>query len=85
MTLQAMHEGVLAHGMAGFDAARAKTELGMPADWQPVAMWAMGYPGALDSLAEPLRARELDPRTRRPLSQSVFGGEAKAPHAAFAK
>jgi nitroreductase len=84
MSLQALQEGVAVHGMAGFDAARAKTELLMPADWQPVAMWAMGYPGGLSSLPEPLRTRELEPRTRRPLSQTVFAGEANRAHPATA-
>jgi nitroreductase len=84
MSLQALHEGVAVHGMAGFDAARAKTELKMPAEWQPVAMWALGYPGTLDSLPEQLRSRELAPRTRRPLSQTVFASEANQPHSIFA-
>jgi nitroreductase len=84
MTIQAMQEGVLVHGMAGFDAARSQTELAMPGDWRAIAMWAMGYPGSIDQLPEPLRARELEPRTRRPLSQTVFGGETGKPHPLFA-
>ena len=83
MTIQAMQEGVLVHGMAGFDAPRAQTELAMPGDWRAIAMWAMGYPGLLDSLPEPLRARELEPRTRRPLSQTFFGGETGKGHSMF--
>jgi nitroreductase len=84
MILQAMHEGVLMHGMAGFDPVRAKSELAMAPDWQPVAMWAMGYPGTLDILPEPLRERELAPRTRRPSSQTIFASNAAEPHPLFA-
>ena len=83
MTIQAMQEGVLVHGMAGFDVARAQTELAMPGDWRAIAMWAMGYPGSIDALAEPLRERELEPRARRPLSQTVFGGETGKAHPVF--
>jgi nitroreductase len=85
MTLQAMHEGILVHGMAGFDAGRAKAEMHMPPDWEAVAMWAMGYPGTLEGLPEPLRSRELEPRVRRPLSATVFAGEAGQAHPAFAR
>jgi nitroreductase len=83
MAIQAMQEGVLVHGMAGFDAARAQTELAMPGDWRAIAMWAMGYPGSLDALPEQLRARELEPRARRPLSQTIFGGRTGETHPLF--
>jgi nitroreductase len=83
MTIQAMQEGVLVHGMAGFDAARAQTELAMPGDWRAIAMWAMGYPGSLDALPEQLRARELEPRARRPLSQTIFASRTGETHPLF--
>jgi nitroreductase len=83
ISIQAMQEGVLVHGMAGFDAVRAKTELAMPADWHAIAMWAMGYPGSLHSLALPLQQRELEPRVRRPLSETIFAADPKTPHPAF--
>jgi nitroreductase len=83
MTMQAMQEGVLMHGMAGFDAPRAQVELRMPGDWRAIAMWAMGYPGQIDILPEPLRSRELEPRTRRPLAETVFGAQAGQTHPMF--
>jgi len=85
MTLQALQEGISVHGMAGFDTARAQVELRMPGDWRAVAMWAMGYPGSQESLVEPLRSRELEPRTRRPLSETVFAGETGKAHSVFAR
>jgi hypothetical protein len=59
--------------MLGFDHDRARSELKVPADFQVDAMAAVGKPGDVQLLSEPLRARE-QPSDRRPLAQTVCAG-----------
>jgi nitroreductase len=73
IALQGHWMGLVTHGMAGFDSARARTELGVPDDYTVEAMLAIGHPGKLEDLPEPYRAREVK-STRRPVSESVFEG-----------
>lgn len=72
LVLQATALGLVAHQMAGFDAARARADHKIPSEFEPVAMIAVGYPGDPAVLPEYLRERELKPRDRRPLSELVF-------------
>ena len=72
--LQATALNLHAHGMAGFDRDRARTELGIPEDYDPVAAVALGYLESPDKLPEPYRERERNPRTRKPLSELTFAG-----------
>ena len=37
-------------------------------------MLAVGYPGEVNDLPEPLRVRETSPRSRKPLAEMVFTG-----------
>jgi len=82
---QAVALGLVTHPMGGFDADKAKAELNIPAGNEPLVMIALGYPGAPDQLPEPLRERELAPRTRKPLAEFVFEGhwQQSAPDAAI--
>jgi nitroreductase len=73
--LQATALGVHAHGMAGFDYDRARTELGIPDDYDVAAAAALGYLGSPDQLNEQQRQMELAKRTRKPLNEIVFGAE----------
>jgi nitroreductase len=72
LCLQAAAMGLVAHGMAGFDRERARTELRMPADVAPQAMIAIGHPGSVASLPEKLRAIET-PSGRKKVAE--FAGE----------
>ncbi len=72
--LEAVHQGLAMHEMAGFDRVKAREAFAVPEGWEPVAMIAIGYPGSPDDLPEPLREREKGPRTRKPLAEIVFGG-----------
>src|SRR5579884_435244 len=72
--LQATALGLHAHGMAGFDRERARTELGIPTDYEPVAAVAIGYLDSPDKLEQPYRQRERSPRTRKPLDEITFNG-----------
>jgi len=73
LTLQATALGLAVHQMGGFDMDRARASFAIPEGFEPVAALAIGYPGDPESLPEPLRSRELAPRARRPLSETVFG------------
>ena len=74
MFVQAMDLGLHMHQMAGFDRDRARAELGLDVNHDPVAMIAIGYPGDPAALEEKLRAREKAPRQRIPLERFVFDG-----------
>jgi nitroreductase len=73
--LQATASGLQSHAMAGFDRAKAREVLGIPAEFQIGAVVAIGYPDSPDKLSDDqLRERELAPRTRKPLSEIAFNG-----------
>jgi nitroreductase len=74
LTFEANARGLQVHQMAGFDAAKARQAFAIPADWEPVAAIAIGYPGNPESLPDKLRERELAPRARKPLSEFVMTG-----------
>jgi nitroreductase len=74
LALQGSLMGMVIHAMAGFDYARAKTELAVPDDLAVEAMIAIGYPGLVDDLPEKYRAREVK-SGRRPVSELVFEGK----------
>jgi nitroreductase len=73
LTVQATTDGLYVHQMAGFSADAARVAFSIPegfAAWTGFAIGALGDPA---TLPEDLRARELAPRKRRPLSERVFG------------
>ena len=71
--LQGFRQGLVVHGMEGFDYERARKELRIPDEFQVEAMVAVGKPGAKESLPEKLQTRE-NPNDRRKVSESVFEG-----------
>jgi nitroreductase len=73
--LQATALGLHAHGMAGYDRDRARTELGIPDDYDFGAAVALGYLGSPDQLSEQQRQSELAKRQRKPLNEIVFGAD----------
>lgn len=73
LALQASLLGWQAHGMAGFDHARAISELNLPDGFRPEAIVAIGKPGDASQLPEALRAREV-PSQRNPISDHIFEG-----------
>jgi nitroreductase len=74
LTLEATSRGLFVHQMGGFDAKKAIEAFCVPAGWEPIAAFALGYPGHPDSLPENLRERELGARTRKPLAEFVMSG-----------
>lgn len=77
--LQATALGLHAHGMAGFDAEKARLELGIPDDYEPVAAVALGYRGSLEELPESYREAEQARRKRKPLDELAFNGHWNEP------
>ncbi len=72
MALQAVSLGIHTHGMAGFDRDKARVNFAIPDDYEPVAVWAMGYLGELAALPENFQTMEQAPRTRKSLNEIVF-------------
>jgi nitroreductase len=74
LTIQALLMGIYVHQMGGFDVAKARQVFEISEDHDPVAMIALGYLGDPATLNEKQHQMEVAPRTRKPLSQFVFGG-----------
>lgn len=73
LALQGTQMGLVVHAMAGFDRARARAELRVPKEYEPQAMIAVGRPGKIEDLPEPMRPGEI-PSGRRPIAQWAFEG-----------
>ena len=73
IALQATRSGFQAHGMVGFDHARAFTELNVPAGFRVEAAIAIGRTADKSVLPEGLQAREA-PSGRNPLAASALEG-----------
>ncbi len=73
LALQGWLNGLVVHGMAGFDYARAKTMLRLPDEFHVDAMAAVGRPGRMEDLPESHRAREI-PSSRKPIAELVHEG-----------
>ncbi len=71
--LQGFSQGLVVHGMQGFDYERARTELAIPDEFQVEAMAAVGRPGNPETLPEKLRAKEK-PNDRRKATESICEG-----------
>ena len=71
--LQGFRQGLVVHGMEGFDYERARAQLRIPDEFQVEAMAVVGKPGAKELLPEKLQKRET-PNDRRKLSQSICEG-----------
>jgi len=75
LTLQAHALGLAAHQMAGFDPALLRTAFEIPAEFEAIAMIAIGHHGDAQLLNDKLREREHAPRARLPLGEIAFAGE----------
>jgi nitroreductase len=71
--LQAILNGLVVHGMQGFDYEKARVTLKVPDAFQVEAMAAIGKPGNKESLPEKLQEREV-PNDRRKLTETAFEG-----------
>lgn len=71
--LEGSLRGLVVHGMAGFDAEKARAACAVADDHLVLIAIAVGRPGDAARLPEPLRAREA-PNDRKPTSELVREG-----------
>lgn len=71
--LQGTMNGLVIHGMQGFDYDLARITMNIPDGYQVEAMAAVGRPGNINDLPEQLQKRET-PSDRRMLAKSVCAG-----------
>ncbi len=74
LAIQATELGLQIHQMAGFSADKIRTAFSIPAGYEPVAVFTIGYPGDPASLPDALRDKETAPRVRKPLAEFLFEG-----------
>lgn len=74
LALQGAAQGLIVHGMQGFDYERAKKVLEVPNEYTVEVMVAVGKPGDVASLPEHLREREV-PSGRKPLTEIAYAGK----------
>jgi nitroreductase len=78
LLIQATALGLISHPMGGFDSQKARANLDIPNDYEPVTMIAIGYQDIYKPLTEDLLAHQNAPRQRKPLNDLIFKG--KFPH-----
>jgi nitroreductase len=79
LSVQATAVGLAVHQMAGFDRQQAAKLFALPEGYDPLTVFAIGYAGDAAVLPAGLRERELEARSRKPLSEFVFDGAWQAP------
>lgn len=72
LVLQAVALGLVSHQMAGFFPDKVRETFNIPEGYEALTAIAVGYPGDPEDLPPEVKARELQPRERRPLSAFVF-------------
>lgn len=74
LALQASINGLVAHGMEGFDYEKAHKTLNFPDEYQIEAMIAVGRPGPLTSIPEDMQKNEY-PSQRKKIEELIFEGK----------
>jgi nitroreductase len=75
LCLQAAAMGMQAHQMGGFDADKLRAEFSIPGDVDVMAVIAVGYPGAVETLHEDFREAEFAERARKLIGERFFRGQ----------
>ena len=75
LSLEATARGLVVHQMIGILPDKARELYRIPEGVQPLTGLAIGYAADPSALPEKYRERDLAPRSRKPLSEFVFGGE----------
>jgi nitroreductase len=71
LALQGCAQGLVAHGMEGFDYDKARTLINLPDRYELCAMIAIGKPGNVSDLPEEMQKSET-PSNRKPLHEIIF-------------
>lgn len=74
LSIEAQMDGIVVHGMEGFDYEKAKTELEIPEGYTVQAMFAVGRQGDKSILPEEVRKME-EPSDRKKIKELVFEGK----------
>ncbi|MDJ0651755.1 MAG: nitroreductase family protein [Simkaniaceae bacterium] len=74
LALEGSAQGLVIHGMQGFDYEKAKIVCGVPDEFQVEAMIAIGKPGKKKNLPPEIQKRET-PSTRKPLKELIMEGK----------
>lgn len=69
---RAVDLGLLVHPMAGWKEGPLRAALGLPEDFTPAAVVAVGYAGKSADLDEVTRKKDEKPRVRKPLGEVAF-------------
>jgi len=76
LTIEAEHQGLRVHQMAGWDEIKVKKALGFPKKYRIIVVFALGYEGQAkkiwDKLEERIKERLAEPRKRKPASKNFF-------------
>jgi YbgC/YbaW family acyl-CoA thioester hydrolase len=72
LVYRGVDQGLLVHPMAGWREAPLRAALGLPEDFVPAAVVAVGYAGKPEDLDEETRKKDGKPRTRKPLEEIAF-------------
>ncbi|TWT74292.1 nitroreductase family protein [Allorhodopirellula solitaria] len=73
LTLEATARGLVVHQMIGILPDRARSLFNIPDDAEAKTALAIGYAPPVDAVPEEVRERDLQPRSRKPLQEFVFG------------
>jgi len=73
LSIEAMHQGLYVHQMGGFSVEKSRELFSIPGDFNPLTAIAIAYLGDPETLPENLKKREYEKRTRKNLSEIVFG------------
>jgi nitroreductase len=74
LAVQATELGLQIHQMAGFSPDALRAAFNIPAGFEPVVVFTLGYPGPAADLPNGLRDKETAPRVRKPLAEFLFEG-----------
>ncbi len=74
LTFEATARGLCVHQMGGVDREKTREVYNVPDGYEVQTAIAIGYAADPQDVPEALRERDAGPRTRRPLTETVFGG-----------
>lgn len=77
LVLQATKMGLVSHQMAGFDVENANQVLGVPEEYEPGSMIAIGYTGDPKKISPEHKKREEGARERKKTEEFVHRGSFK--------
>ena len=79
LMLEAVHQGLRVHAMAGWDEGKVKAALDIPEGNVVAFVLAVGHGGDVSELSEELLAKENRDRVRNDVGEHFFDGKFGAP------